>query len=335
MDINMRMKFRRLFLILALVCGVSLVFNGCGEQKTYRVGILSGFDYFATTADGFKEKMTELGYIEGKNISYDIRKTNIDPVKEEFILKEFVANKVDLILTFPTEVSVAAKAAIHGTNIPLVFANAFIEGVDLVKSVREPGGNITGVRFPAPDLALRVFEIMRELVPNAKRFWLAYQRNTPYVPCQLEILRPAAVAVGVRLLEVPASNKAEIEADLRARPKGGDTGMDAMMMIAEGLATSPEIFVVLGKFAVEHKIPIGGALMSVDGYESIFGGAPDNIAVGKQAALLADKIFKGTPAGTIPVISAESILTINYKAAQKIGLNISEELLAQAAQVIR
>jgi putative ABC transport system substrate-binding protein len=331
----MGIKFRRLLLILTLGVAISLIVNGCGKPKTYRVGILSGFDFFANTADGFKEKMTELGYIEGKNITYDLRKTNIDPVKEELILKEFVANKVDLILTFPTEVSVAAKAAIFGTNIPLVFANSFIEGVDLVKSIREPGGNITGVRFPAPDLALRIFEIMRELVPNAKRFWVAYQRDAPYVPGQLEILRPAAVASGVRLLEVPASNKAEIEADLRARPKAGDPGLDAMMMIAEGLATTPEIFVVLGKFAVEHKIPIGGALMSVGGYESIFGGAPDNVAVGKQAALLADKIFKGTPAGSIPVISAESVLTINYKAAQKIGLNISEALLAQAARVIR
>ncbi len=91
----------------------------------------------------------------------------------------------------------------------------------------------------------------------------------------------------------------------------------------------------MGQYAAEHKIPIGGAVMMVGGYESIFGMSTDNVAVGKQAAPLANRIFKGISAGTIPVASAESYLQINYKAAQTLGLKLSDGLLRQANQVIR
>jgi putative ABC transport system substrate-binding protein len=91
----------------------------------------------------------------------------------------------------------------------------------------------------------------------------------------------------------------------------------------------------VGKFAAEHKIPVGGALISVEGYESIFGVNIEPITAGEQAAPLADKIFRGIPAGTIPVVSAESYLEINYKAAQELGLTVSEGLLSQADRIIR
>ena len=75
--------------------------------------------------------------------------------------------------------------------------------------------------------------------------------------------------------------------------------------------------------------------MEVEGYGSVFGLNIDAVNVGKQAAPLADKIFKGIPAGTIPVVSAESYLQINYKLAQELGLTVSEGLLSQAAEIIR
>src|SRR3954462_11004985 len=108
---------------------VMLVLSGCGATapKVYRFGILSGLDFFANTADGFKAKMTELGYVEGQNITYDIQKTNVDPAAEEQILNKFVADKVDLIFVFRTELSLAANKAIQGTDIPVVFAQAFTE----------------------------------------------------------------------------------------------------------------------------------------------------------------------------------------------------------------
>jgi putative ABC transport system substrate-binding protein len=322
------------FFVVAIV--IALLLSGCGgsSPKVYHVGVLSGLNFFANTADGFKAKMTELGYVEGQNIVYDVQKTNYDPATEEQIVKKFVADKVDLIFAFPTDVALAAKKATQGTNIPVLFANANIEGIGLVDSVREPGGNVTGVRYPGPDLAIKRFEILRQVAPQAKRLWVPYKRGLDIAPPQLDVLRPAATAAGVTLVETPAADAAELQADLQARAKSSDMGIDAILMIAEPLVVTPDAFTVMAKFAAEHKLPIGGALMVVGDYRSLFGVSTDNVAVGRQAAPLADKILKGTPAGTIPVVSAENFLQINDKAAQALGLTIPDSLLRQAAEVV-
>jgi putative ABC transport system substrate-binding protein len=332
-----QLRLRRRWMILVWIAVVTLLLSGCGatSPKVYRVGILSGLDFFANTADGFKAKMTELGYIEGQNIVYDFQKTNLEPAAEQQILNKFVADKVDLIFVFPTDVALEAKAATQGTDIPVLFANANMEGVDLVTSVREPGRNITGVRYPGPDLAIKRFEIMREVAPQAKRLWVPYKRGLDIVPSQLVVLRPAAAAAGVTLVEAPADDAAELQANLLARAKATDLGVDGILMIAEPLVVTPDSFTVMAKFAAEHKLPMGGALMVVGDYKSVFGVSTDNVAVGKQAALLGNKILKGTAAGTIPVVSAENFLQINYPAAQALGLTVPEGLLRQAAQVIR
>jgi putative ABC transport system substrate-binding protein len=145
-------RIKRLFRIVLAILPL-LILEGCSEKapQNYRVGILCGLEYIADAADGFKEGMAALGYLEGKNIVYDFQKTNFQPDLEERILKTFVKEKVDLILTFPTVVSIMAKQVTQGTNIPVIFTIANIEGSDLVESIRHPGGHITGPGF------LRVF----------------------------------------------------------------------------------------------------------------------------------------------------------------------------------
>jgi putative ABC transport system substrate-binding protein len=324
--------------VLTLVTVIALLLGGCctkKEPKVYHVGILSGLSYFADAVDGFKAGMTELGYIEGENIVYDVQSTEFDMAAYRSILQQFVADDVDLIFVFPTEASQEAKAATQGTDVPVVFCNANIEDTGLVDSVREPGGNITGVRFPGPDLALRRFEVMRELAPQATRILVVYQRGYPIVESQLELLRPATTAAGVTLIESPADDTAEVEADLQARAESGDIGIDAILLIPEPLSVTPDSFLVMARFAVEQNIPIGGAIVPVEGYSSVFEVGIKTFNTGEQAAPLADKILRGTPAGTIPVPSSESYLTLNYKLAQELGLTVPDSLLAQADEVIR
>lgn len=322
-------------LFLVILCALLASSCNTGKSKVYRVGILSGLDYMAGAVDGFKAGMAELGYMEGQNIEYDLQSTNFDIATYQRILQQFIADKVDLIFVFPTEASIEAKTATQGTDIPVVFSIANIEDTGLVNSLREPGGNITGVRYPGPDIALKRFEIMLELVPEAQCMLVPYQRGYPIVASQLEILHPAAAAEGITLIEAPVDNAAELQAFLDQLAESADVGLDAILIIPEPLAVTPDAFLVMAKFAAEHQIPLGGAYAEVEGYKSIFGVNIDPIAVGKQAAFLADKILRGTAAGTIPVVSAESYMTINYSAAQELGLTVPESLLAQANEVIR
>ena len=327
----------RKYLLIALSV-LSLVISGCSggqSSKVYHVGILSGLGFIADATDGFKEGMAELGYVEGENIIYDVQETEFDMDAYHNILQKFVDDKVDLIVSFPTEATIEAKAVTQGTDIPVVFTYALIEGMSIVNSVREPGGNITGVRYPGPDFAVRRFEVLMELVPDAKRVWAPYQRGYPIVPPQLEALRPVAQAAGVTLIEFPADNAEELQTELNARANSDDVGMDAILLIVEPLAVTPENYAVIAQFAHEHKIPFGGAYIPADALTDLYGVDVISFDSGKLAAPLADKVLKGTPAGTIPVVSADPFLNIDYKVAQEFGLTLPEGLLKQANAIHR
>ena len=123
-------------------------------------------------------------------------------------------DKVDLILVFPAEAAQQARAVTEGTGIPVVFANAFTEDTDLINSVQEPGGNITGVRWPGPEIVAKSFDILMELMPQAKRIWVCYRRDYPIVQSELEVLRKAVLSANVTLIEIPANSPEELETEL-------------------------------------------------------------------------------------------------------------------------
>jgi putative ABC transport system substrate-binding protein len=148
-------------------------------------------------------------------------------------------------------------------------------------------------------------------------------------------LHPVAKAAGVTLIEFPADNASELQAELDAKAASGDIGFDAILFIPEPLSCTDDAFEVIARFAYDRKLPIGGITMQVGEYASLFGIDVDDPKTVKQAAILANKILKGTPAGTIPVISSESYFEINYKAAKVLGIDVSEGLLARADKVLR
>ncbi len=335
-NINYQRAIIKNWIILVIIFLIILILSGCGlKPKVCHVGILSGLNLFVSIADGFKEEMTKLGYVEGKNIVYDLQKTNFEPDKERQILKKFVADKVDLIFGFNTEAALEAKEAAKRTNIPVVFANATIEGNNLVNSVREPGGNITGVRYPGTDIAVKRLEILHELMPQARRIWLPYQKNSPAVLPELEAVRPAAASLNITLIEFPCEDLAHLQAELKRRSQSGDMGFDAVIFIPEALSTTKADFEIIANFTRGRKIPIGGSAIVTKDYGTVFAVTVNNAEIARLAASLADKIFKGIKAGTIPVLSPESVLKINYKVAQELGLKVSEGLLSQAIEIIR
>ncbi|HEY4689390.1 MAG TPA: ABC transporter substrate-binding protein [Anaerolineae bacterium] len=334
---NSQRNARKGWTILVGVIVVTLLLSGCAasQPKVYRVGILIGFAPFAEIADGFKAKMADLGYVEGKNITYDVQTVDVDPAKEQQVLQKFVADKVDLIFAFPTGPAVSAKAAAQGTGIPVVFAMAGLEETDLVESVRQPGGNITGVRFPGPENTMKRFEFLRQLAPQAKRVYLAYNANYPANANALEVLRPAAASEGVMLVEAPITSLEELKADLQTRAASDDLGMDAIFIMPDDLTQSPDGVPVIVEFAAKHHMPIGGAAAFWADAGALYSYVANFLEMGELAAPLADKIFKGSSAGTIPVVSPEQYLRLNYTAAQGLGLTVPEGLLSQAQEIIR
>lgn len=325
---------RTLWILVAFFLMITLG-SGCVKEKVYHVGILSGLDYVLAISDGFKAQMEKLGYIEGENIIYDLRRSNVNLDEYEDILQDFNSERVDLIFCYPTEAAIAAKKATVDSKIPVIFDFANIEGNDIVDSIRKPGGNVTGVRYPGPGIAIKRFEVMMELAPDTKRMLIPYQKGAPTVPAQMELLYPAAKEAGVVLIEAPATDARELDEFLQALVRAGDDDFDAILFLAEPLTVLPEAFAVISNFAAKRRIPIGGAIMTHGNYGSVFGVNTELMASGGQAAFLADKVLKGADPGTLPVLSAEIFIQINYRMIQELGLNINEGLLSQAHEIIR
>lgn len=332
-----RSTLGRSTVLLLLILLVALFISSCGaeETKTYRVGILAGISFLSDIETGFKDGMAELGYVEGENIVYDVQVTEFDIPAYQTILQKFVADDVDLIVSFPTEATIEAKIITEGTDIPVIFTFAFIEGMGIVDTIQEPGGNVSGVRYPGVDIALLRYEMLHQIMPDAKRIVVPYQVGYPIVPPQLEAIRSAAEADGVTLVEIPAHNAEELADFLQDHVVSGETDVDAVLFLVEPLATVPEVFAVVADFGKEYQVPAVGIYASTDGYASIFGVNVNIYAAGQLAAPLADKALRGTNPATMPVVSAESFIEIDYSAAQAMGLEIPEALLAKADEIYR
>jgi putative ABC transport system substrate-binding protein len=341
--------FKRVGLAVAVIVGV-VVLVGAGlayfysrqatddPQEQYRIGVLQGADFFARSIDGFKEGMTSLGYIEGEDISYDVQRAEVDPASYRAVAEQFVADDVDLILSFPTDASIHAKQVAAPAGIPVIFTIGDTNGNDLVDSIREPGGNITGVHYPdVGDLSLLRLEIMKRLLPDADQIVLVHQPSYPIVPGQVQVLVEAGPFLELEVIPVPVTDATTIEAELAAWEAANDTsGIDGVLMIDGPVAVTPPMYQAVGAFAERLDIPIGGMPQTVQEYPPLFSVLIDIVEAGRQASILADKVLRGgIAAGTIPLPSAETYIQIYHNTAEARGIEIPQGLLERANEIIR
>jgi putative ABC transport system substrate-binding protein len=176
---------------------------------------------------------------------------------------------------------------------------------------------------------------MLEIKPKTKRIWATYNPNYPNTVVMLDALRKAVSSYNVELLEAPNQTIEEVEADLQQLEASGKVNIDAILLLPEGLSQSPDVSKAIIEFANKHNIPVGGGVPFTLDWGAIFCFLPDEAETGKMASLSAHKIFTGIPAGTIPLVTPENHLWLNYKAIQALGLNASEGLLRQAKEIIR
>ncbi len=300
------------------------------SEKVYHVGIVNATPFFTPAIDGFKQKMTELGYVEGKNIIYDVQiaTTTADSLT---ISDTFVRNKVDLIYAFAVGAVVEAKKATEGTGIPVVSIGADSPGV--IESIQHPGGNITGVGFPTAEIALRRFEVFHELAPKAKTVLLPVLKDYPTIPPSIASITPVAEKLHVTLVVVPVANPAEMAQYLKEHDTK-DVGFDSILIIPQPIAGLPEFINPIYDFSDKHNIPVGG-VMDLQSGRGLFSLIPQPFHMGELTAPLADKIFRGIDPGTIPIVTPDPFFEINYKAVAKLGLTISDSLLNIADKIDR
>ncbi len=305
--------------------------NAQQTGKIFRIGYLdnSTAPGSAVYVDAFRQELNKLGWIEGKNITIEYRFAEQKPERLPELAAELVRSKVDLIVTVGYPATAAAKQAT--IVIPIVMANTLDPvGSGLVASLARPGGNVTGLSSLATELITKRLEILKDAVPRLARVGLL--RPVGGSDRQLKDLRPAAVALKVKLEEIETHLDAKGLESAFQTAKQKQVG--AMMTVsARPLFAERKRIVDL---ATKYRLP---AIYPEDGFVDEGGLMSYGVDLEDQfhkSAHYVDKILKGAKPADLPVQQATKFeFVINLKAAKQIGLTLSPEFLSRANRVIK
>ncbi len=323
-------KFTIKSVAAALLLALPLCFAGLAQaQKVYRIGSLNTAEQFVGSFEGFKSRMAELGYIEGKNVRYDFYNAKGSDEALDSFAKKMVQDKTDLIVTSSTSATVFAAKATAGTNIPVVFLSAGNPQI-LVKSFASSGSNLAGISSASLEMTGKRFELLHELAPSVKRLAVITNPNGVNYKSIVTEVREAVKRVKFTVWEVKVSNQEEI---LKAVPTVTSKATDAVFTPADSLVT--EGMEIIVKHSIKERLPVITSLVDNVKKGCLATYAADYFALGRQGAMLADKIFKGAKPSDLPVELPDKLkLVLNLKTAKAIGLKIPREILLRADEVI-
>jgi len=301
--------------------------------KVYRIGLL---EY--STPDparqalwtAFRQRMRELGYVEGQNVTFEPRWAQDDSDRLSKLAAELVGLKVDVIVTAATVSALAAKRATGA--IPIVMATgADPMAVGLVANLRQPGGNVTGMTTINSELAAKRLELLRIVAPRASRIAILWDEKGSTFGLAVKDTEAAARRAGFTVQSVPVGSPAEIEAAFATVVRGSAGALS--------IAPSPMFFSNrkrLADLAVKHRLPTIVALREYAAAGGLISYGADNAGMFRSAAVFVDKILKGAKPADLPMEQPTKFeLVINLKTAKALGLTIPQPLLVRADEVIQ
>jgi putative ABC transport system substrate-binding protein len=286
----------------------------------------------ATTAGAwvaaFAQRLRELGWIEDRTINIDLRWAEGRPDRSAEIATEFVRLKVDVIVTYGSEHVQIAKEAT--STIPIVFALAGDPvGSGLVASLAHPGGNITGTSSQNADLTGKRFELLREIVPNLRRLAVLFNGNNPAYRLEVEIVRAAAIPLGLEVLAAEIRGADDIVPTIAAI----GTKADALFVVGEPLTFTYRIRI--STLALAARLPTTYSTREYVEVGGLMSYGPNFPALFRRAADYAHKILLGAKPSDLPIEQPTRYdLVVNLTTAKALGLAIPESFLVRADEVI-
>jgi putative ABC transport system substrate-binding protein len=330
---NMKKRITLWLLAILFLANVSLA-DAQQTEKIFRIGYLdpSTASGSAVLLKAFRQELSKLGWIEGKNITIEYRFAEQKNERLPELAADLVRLKVDLIVASGGSTPLAAKTAT--STIPIVMTNTgdpVSQG--LVASLARPGGNVTGNASLSPELNTKRLEILKDVVPKLVRVgYLQGAGGSVLADLQLNELRAAAVALKLKLEEINTEPNAKDLESAFQTAKQKQVGAIMPFIGNRFFAERKRIVELAGKYRLPANYPQNeyvdeGGLMSygVD-YTDQF----------RRAAVYVDKILKGAKPADLPVQQATKFeFVINLKAAKQIGLTIPPDVLARANKVIK
>ena len=326
------MRLSRLLVVLIVVALCNPA-EAQQPKKITKIGVLlaSNPATAAHNVAAFRQRLRELGYVEGKTFVVELRYGEARAERFPELTRELVSLKVDVIVT-ATDVAIAAVKR-ETQTIPIVMAiSSDPVGTGFVASLAHPGGNVTGNSTISPDLSGKRLELLREVVPGLSQLAFLWNPDLRGALLDYNQTEGAARSLGVQLQSVEASRAEDLDRALSAIMKER-----AQALIVPGV--NPLAFANrdrIASFAQTNRLPsMYGQREFVDagGLMSYGHSAPDMF---RRAATYVDKILKGRKPADLPVEQPKKFeFIVNLKAAKQIGLTIPPNVLARADKVIK
>src|SRR6266436_3771131 len=239
----------------------------------------------------FRQGLRDLGYVEGQNIRFEFRSAegHLDRLPE--LAAELVRLKVDIIVTWFTPTAVAARQATH--EIPIVMAETGDPiGTGLVASLPRPGGNVTGIASATAELAGKSVQLIRDMLPSARRVTALANATDPFSKPFLEQIKLGGEATGTTINPVRISSSEELETAFASMEKDRPDAVIVQPSLPSRRAAELALKQRVPAVSVPRWFAEEGGLMSYSPrYADLF----------HKAAVYVDKILKGAHPADLPV----------------------------------
>ena len=282
--------------------------------------------------EAFRQGMRELGYVEGRTVTFETRSAagNLDRLAE--LAGELVRLKVDVIVAGGSSATWKAREAT--TTIPIVMASGNPLEAGYVASLARPGGNITGLTSASLELSAKRLELARELVPGASRVVVLSNRSLARTGAltdrMIQKTRNAGQALGIRVDAVDFRNPAELDEAFAAVARGGRA---VVLVNPSGPMFSDRRPVA--DLALKHRLPTVYDAREYVEAGGLIAYGPNRLELFRRAAVYVDKILKGAKPADLPVEQPSKFeLVINLKTAKAFGLTIPPAIRGRADHII-
>jgi ABC-type uncharacterized transport system substrate-binding protein len=296
--------------------------------KVYRVGRLAGGTE-PPSIEALRQGLRERGWVVDQNVLIEARSAEGEQDRLPVLAVELVQSRVDVIVAAGDASIEAARRAT--SSIPIVMAvstDAVERG--FVASLARPGGNVTGITALMPELAGKRIQLLREMLPRARRLGVV-SAPIPFHQGELARIESAARSLGFDVRAIEAKDAA---AFVRAIGILAGASVDAVYVQPSGL-TDPARR-QMADVALKARLPTMGAIPNYAESGFLLSYGASNVAWSHRSAYFVDRILRGARPADLPVeLPTKLELAINLKTAKVLGLTIPPSLLARADEIIQ
>ena len=281
--------------------------------------------------DAFRQGLRELGYVEGKNITIELRSSDGKLDSLRGIADDLVRMKVDVIVTGGGGVTGPVKAAT--STIPIVMAqDSDPVGNGFVASLAQPRGNVTGLSNQSSDLVGKRLELLKEVIPKLSHLAIFGTSSNRDNARELKEIESTAAAIKVRTLFLDVLEPKDIDGAFKATVKARS---DAVLWIAAGQIARPHRKEA-AQLAIKYRLPTMYTTSDHVEFGGLMNYGVDLPALDRRAATYVHKILHGAKPAELPVEQPLKFnFSVNLKTAKQIGVTIPPNVLARADRVIR